>query len=310
VFIVPDGSLHLVSFAALPSTASRYLVETGPLIHYLSAERDLMASGNRPVSGGLLALGSPDFDQVTVPLPVTAPRSGSFGCVDFPSTQFDRLPGALDEVNEVVALWNRVGRQTSRLVGAAASEAAFKAEAPGHRVLHLATHGFFMGRQCDPALKAPLTDRSATVTRSSPLLLSGLILAGANQRDATPPGQEDGVLTAEEVVALNLSGVDWAVLSGCDTGIGEIRAGEGVVGLRRAFQIAGARTVIMSLWSVEDRSTRQWMAALYANRLVKNLGTAEAVREASLTMLRQRRATGVSTHPFYWAAFVAAGDWR
>jgi len=85
---------------------------------------------------------------------------------------------------------------------------------------------------------------------------------------------------------------------------------EGVFGLRRAFQIAGARTVIMSLWPVEDVSTRDWMRALYEGRLKKKLDTAAAVREAGLSVLRARRVKAQSTHPFYWAAFVAAGDWR
>src|SRR6185436_5117369 len=110
--------------------------------------------------------------------------------------------------------------------------------------------------------------------------------------------------------SLNLTGVEWAVLSACGTGLGEIKAGEGVFGLRRAFQIAGARTVVMSLWSLDDRAARQWMEALYAARLAQHLDTAESVRAASLSMLRDRRAKGLSTHPFYWAAFVAAGDWR
>ena len=109
---------------------------------------------------------------------------------------------------------------------------------------------------------------------------------------------------------MNLSGVEWAVLSACDTGLGEIRAGEGVFGLRRAFQVAGVRTVIMSLWPVEDVATRQWMEALYRARLGDRLDTAEAVRQASLTLIRERRARGQSTDLFYWAAFVAAGDWR
>ena len=117
------------------------------------------------------------------------------------------------------------------------------------------------------------------------------------------------MLTAEEVAALNLGGVEWAVLSGCDTGVGEVRVGEGVFGLRRAFQVAGAKAVIMSLWPVEDQSTRRWMTTLYAGRLLKKLSTSDAVREASLAVLRQRRTKGLS-HPFYWAGFVAAGDWR
>jgi CHAT domain-containing protein len=109
---------------------------------------------------------------------------------------------------------------------------------------------------------------------------------------------------------LNLEGVEWAVLSACDTGLGEVRVGEGVFGLRRAFQVAGVRTVIMSLWPVEDQSALDWMRALYRGRLQKHLGTAEAMRDASLTVLRARRASGRTTHPFYWGGFVAAGDWR
>jgi CHAT domain-containing protein len=143
----------------------------------------------------------------------------------------------------------------------------------------------------------------------NPLLLSGLALAGANRRSAARSGRDDGILTAEEIAGLDLHGTEWAVLSACDTGLGEIRAGEGVFGLRRAFQIAGARTVIMSLWSVDDRATRSWMRTLYAGRFQRGLDTAGAVRDASLSALRDRRARHLSTHPFYWAAFVAAGDW-
>ena len=142
------------------------------------------------------------------------------------------------------------------------------------------------------------------------MVLSGLALAGANRRAAAEPDEEDGILTAEEIAALDLSSVEWAVLSACDTGVGEIRASEGVFGLRRAFQVAGAGTVIMSLWAVDDKATSDWMGALYESRLVKGLDTAEAVRKATLTVLEQQRQKGWSTHPFYWGAFVAVGDWR
>jgi CHAT domain-containing protein len=107
-----------------------------------------------------------------------------------------------------------------------------------------------------------------------------------------------------------LEGVDWAVLSACDTGVGEIRVGEGVFGLRRAFQVAGAKTVIMSLWPVEDETTRQWMGTLYREHFLNGKDTGESVRAASLQILRQRRTKHQSTHPFYWGAFIAAGDWH
>ena len=153
------------------------------------------------------------------------------------------------------------------------------------------------------------TAAHAAVAEENPLLLTGLALAGANRRGAALD-QDEGILTADEIARLNLQGTEWAVLSACDTGLGEIKAGEGVFGLRRAFQIAGARTVIMSLWQVEDVSTRDWMRALYEGRLQKRLDTAVAVRDAGLSVMRARRSKGQSTHPFYWAAFVAAGDWR
>jgi len=157
---------------------------------------------------------------------------------------------------------------------------------------------------------ASTSPKATPSVSENPLLLAGLALAGANRRGPAALDQDEGILTAEEIAGLNLQGTEWAVLSACDTGLGEIRAGEGVFGLRRAFQIAGVRTVIMSLWSVEDRSAQIWMQALYEGRLQKNLNTADAVHGASIAVLRDRRAKGQSTHPFYWAAFVAAGDWR
>lgn len=120
---------------------------------------------------------------------------------------------------------------------------------------------------------------------------------------------EDGVLTAEEIASLDLSASDWLVLSGCDTGSGRAVGGEGVLGLGRAFQIAGARTLIMSLWRVEDAATREWMRRLYEAR-GQGASTAQAMRKANLGTLRDRRDRHLSAHPFYWGAFIAAGDWR
>jgi len=333
VFIVPDGSLGLVPFEAFPTGQRSYLLETGPVIHYLSAERDLVP---RPyVAGperGLLALGGPSFDDGsllrTSPIPATPSKSTteqatirgvSSPCNGLASVTFPPLGGTLREVRDIANLWN--GSSTAEaqsaqiLVGREASEGQFKREAPGHRVLHVATHGFFLSGDCPLGLSDTrgvgglAVARPATVVEN-PLLLSGLALAGANRRSRARPDEDDGILTAEEVAMLDLQGVEWAVLSACDTGVGEIKAGEGVFGLRRAFQVAGARTVIMSLWSVDDQATRAWMRALYEGRFQKRLSTADAVHQAGLSVLRDRRARGQSTHPFFWAAFVAAGDWR
>jgi CHAT domain-containing protein len=213
------------------------------------------------------------------------------------------------------------------LTGRDASEAALKRLGPGRRIIHLATHGFFLGEDCVRPLEGtrsvgglivaspapqpkPSRARPGQTMVENPLLSSGLALAGANRRRAATSEQDDGILTAEEVAALDLEGVEWAVLSACDTGLGHVRAGEGVFGLRRAFQLAGVRTVVMSLWAVEDRSAGSWMRALYEARLGRQLDTADAVHAASLAVLADRRQRKLSTAPFFWAGFVAAGDWR
>lgn len=324
VFIVPDGAINLVSFAALPTGGSRYLVETGPAIHLLSTERDLVPLEDPRPGRGLLAVGGPTYDlRAAVVGPLSVRRSG---CAGIGPLHFEDLPGARAEAQDIARIWSSSApgldarAQPDDLIvlsGRAAGKAAVMKAFAGRRVVHLATHGFFLGGPCGPGV--PLTRGVGGLTSVSsrvpfpednPLLSSGLAFAGANTSYGARGVQENGILTAEEVASLNLQGTEWAVLSACDTGLGEIRAGEGVFGLRRAFQIAGVRTIIMSLWSVEDQSARAWMRSLYDGRWRKGLSTADAVQQASLRLLQERRAHGQSTHPFYWAAFVAAGDWR
>jgi CHAT domain-containing protein/tetratricopeptide (TPR) repeat protein len=316
VFIVPDGLLNVVNIASLTGRDGRFLIERGPVIHYLSTERDLDGADAAAPGSGLLAVGGAAFDPVGQ---VTARSAAArAGCDEFGQVRFENLPGTSREVDDIRRLWpSRDSGAITVLSGAAATESAVKGALPGRRVVHLATHGFFSHGECrTPAGNVRGVGGLVVVSRArhdraeNPLLLAGLALAGANRRNPKTTDQDDGMLTAEEVASLDLRGTEWAVLSACDTGLGEIKAGEGVFGLRRAFQIAGARTVIMSLWSVDDQVTRSWMRALYDGRLNKNLSTADAVRQASLTVLQDRRARGLSAHPFYWSAFIAAGDWR
>jgi CHAT domain-containing protein len=109
---------------------------------------------------------------------------------------------------------------------------------------------------------------------------------------------------------MDLNGVDWAVLSACNTGNGELQDGEGVLGLERAFRVAGARSVVMSLWPVDDTFSRQFMHELYLQRLSLHASTADAVWNADRKLLLARRAAGQSTHPWYWAGFLASGGWQ
>lgn len=366
VFIVPDAALHLVSFAALPAHDGSYLVEESATLHLLSAERDLIQAGGS-VGSGLFLVGGPAFDASTRVLAsadgsrhsgrsanassgsnaavlASAPpfRSARSDCSEFRTVRFNDLPGTAREVTEISSVWRQVGSgDVVSLLAARATETEVKQEAgSGWRVIHFATHGFFLGNDCSStpagtrgiggflsvgsksheivhrksasAATASVGEKPdpARPSTNGTLLLSGLALAGANHREDAGPGDDDGILTAEEIAALDLSGVEWVVLSACETGLGKTLPGEGVFGMRRAFQVAGARTLIMSLWPVEDEAAHQWMRELYTARFTQGLDTAAAVRQATISLLAARRSRGESANPFYWGAFVAAGAWR
>ncbi|HTK31286.1 MAG TPA: CHAT domain-containing tetratricopeptide repeat protein [Candidatus Saccharimonadaceae bacterium] len=309
VMLVPDGALQLLAFGTLPVGADRYLVESGPLLHYLDAERDLARPvARRAGAASVLAVGGADFDRgAALPVAVastsgaTAFRGGLAPCPDLKAMRFGALPSTAGEARDVANLLREsrhlADADVALRTGGQATEAEFKAEAPRARYIHIATHGFFVDPSCE--------DGSV-----NPLLLSGLALAGANQRASVGEGDEDGLLTAEEVAAMDLSNAEWVVLSACDTGLGSLVSGEGVFGLRRAFGIAGAGTVIMSLWKVPDAATERWMHTLYESHYRGGLGTAESVRAAAVAELRRLRSHHDSTLPTSWGAFIASGDWR
>lgn len=326
VFVVPDGVLHLANLGALPREGGGYLIEIRPALHQLTAEKDLLTAPRGGSTGvGLLALGGAAFDRRATVEHGALVRAATDrpSCPEFQTIRFAPLANTGAEVREVGRVFRRAETtprsEATVLRGEQATEASFRARAPGKRVLHLATHGFFLGEQCRPAGSdgrgiGGLVSTTEVVPPShpgdSPLRLAGLALAGANQRGTAASSADDGILTAEEIALLDLAGVEWAVLSACDSGAGTVAIGEGVLGLRRAFLVAGARSVIMSLWAVDDAAAREWMSALYEARMGRGLSTAGAVREASLQILQQRRLKGLSTHPFFWAGFVSAGDWR
>ena len=178
-------------------------------------------------------------------------------------------------------------------------EAVKTARSPA--ILHIATHGSFVPppERKGVLQEGPWSDR--LTGDDNPLLRSGIVLAGANE----PPrgAEEDGVLTALEASTLDLSGTELVVLSACETGVGDIRTGDGIHGLRRALTLAGARSQVMTLWSVSDDATRDLMIAFY-RRLAAGEPRAEALRQAQLGFLRRpdRR------HPYFWAGFILAGS--
>jgi CHAT domain-containing protein len=151
--------------------------------------------------------------------------------------------------------------------------------------------------------------------------LSGVALSGANTPSAE--NEDDGILTAVEVGGLDLERTELVVLSACETGLGSVAGGEGVLGLQRAFQLSGAKTTVASLWKIPDRATMQLMQRFYENLWDKKLSKLDALREAQLWMLKEGRQRGLDLEdavakkshsgrlpPRYWAAFVLSGDWR
>jgi len=221
--------------------------------------------------------------------------------LDRSGLSFGRLPGTHDEGLHIATLLG-----VEPWLENAVLERPLKASR-SPRVLHLSTHGFFLPDREPEDGAAGSRSGSGRLRGSAmanPLLRSGLALAGANTwlGEGSPPADaEDGILTAEDVTGLDLLATELVVLSACETGLGEVRRGEGVFGLRRAFALAGARTLVMSLWKVPDRQTQELMEDMYG-RLRSGTPRAEALREAQLAMSEQY------PHPFFWGAFICQGE--
>lgn len=323
LIIAPDGMLNLVSFAGLPVDKNTYLIEKNP-VHYLSAGRDLirLQYQDRPGSG-LFALGDPDYDANAEARdsslehsirategPNDQLRNARSGWDDMSSVTVSRLPGTRTEIMDISDTWKeRFAEPVWTYLGVDASEENFKRFTTGKRVIHLATHGYYATGSQYVSRSKSLFGLNVAFAGDNPLLLSGLFFSGANLRGegADRFAVEDGILTAEEVSTLDLSGAQWVVLSACESGLGEVKSGEGIYGLRRAFQIAGARTIISSLWPISDKATSEMMNVLYGYS-TESLPT--ALQKVAVKNLRELRKSGRPDHPYTWAAFIAIGDWK
>jgi tetratricopeptide (TPR) repeat protein len=350
VLLSPDGLLNFLPWGALPGQASGTYLLSERAFATIIAARQLVA-GHRargPLDGGLLTVGGVDYgaaDDAREPPPATllAARTRSAPIAAGPP-DFKFLEKTLAETDSVADKYSKFAASIGapdviNLKGAMATKRRILEAIRGRRFLHLATHGYFSppAPPADPAPDAAAdptrggADGSAEAPTLFPGLLSGLIFAGANRPGSDPlTGATDfgaGIMTAEEVAGLDLSSCELAVLSACETGRGRIARGEGVLGLQRSFHAAGARTVVASLWRVDDDTTRELMALYYDNLWRRRLGPLEALRQAQLDIQHGGAVAGkprgigetepdpepgavsiARPHPKFWAAWILSGD--
>jgi CHAT domain-containing protein len=331
LFFSPDGELNRLPFGALPMAAprGRTLADAFQL-RILTTGRDLLRlQQTAGASGAAVLIANPDFNARARSLSGQQPSSGQqrsaavrglIPWMPLPGTAEEaRLLSPLLRINTVIS-----GKQAS-------SARVLQQKSP--RILHIATHGFFL-----PDQKQPLDRAAHPVLQDDPLQRSGLVFAGANHPDADP--DDDGYLTAAEATGMDLNGSELVTLSACETGLGGVRSGEGVYGLQRSLAVAGARSTLLSLWKVDDELTALFMHHFY-RRLNAGESRADALRDTQRAFRREsleslvsmgapgqgggmqrsslavvaagkRRGPAAAKHSgvYVWGAFQLSGDWR
>ncbi len=327
VYVSPDGVLNTIPMGLMADSDGKLLMEKIQL-RIVNSTRDLLLPVRAPGARSALLVGNPKFDltaaqqraalaelksganagttsQHADPAPGTpanavqvASRAGELKGGDLKP-----LPGTQVELDTIGKLLKTSGWQATEYTGdLALKDAVTRARSP--RVVHIATHGFFLS---DEELKANAAAQGKTPNlNEDPMLRSGLFFAGADRvRAAAAPeaGLDDGVLTAYEASQLNLEGTELVVLSACETGLGQQSNSEGVFGLRRGLEEAGADAVLMSMWSVPDKETQELMALFY-QKWLGGLDKPEALRQAQLQERETVRRRYGKDLPYYWGAFV------
>ncbi|MFN8342235.1 MAG: CHAT domain-containing protein [Cyclobacteriaceae bacterium] len=312
VYFSPDGAYNFLNPGTFFNTTSgKYLIDEVSFV-FLNNTADLLQEKPAlPIQKATL-IGFPDYQH----------RSGRKGNRNFTSDvnyqavtadtvasrfmqngEVSELPGTKEEVNGILPLLKESGIEVTTWLNSAASEEQMKQmEAPG--LLHIATHGFFLSEIPTADEGRGITGVTARKLSEHPLLRSGLLLTGAGETIAhgkSADEAEDGILTAWEVLNLQLNKTSLVVLSACETGLGQVQNGEGVYGLNRAFRAAGAQSVLMSLWKVDDQATQQLMKEFY--RLWKAKGNPLP----SFRSAQQKLKTQFG-HPYYWGAFILSGQ--
>jgi CHAT domain-containing protein len=281
VYLSPDGVYNQINLNTLKNTSGAYLLN----------QIDLITIGN-----------SKDLLTLKKRKPVTTKDAMLIGFPDYGGNEVAALPGTKVELDGISKILKASGYQVKQLMQKDATEAALKAlKAP--TILHIATHGYF--KKDSEVGEGGALGVSVENAQENPLLRSGLLMSGAS---ATISGtnsvdlasNDNGIVTAYEVMNMNLDGTALIILSACETGLGEVKAGEGVYGLQRAFLVAGANALIMSLWKVDDAATQQLMTNFYTN-WVKSGDKQKAFKQAQTQLMTKFK------EPYYWGAFTMIG---
>jgi len=310
LFVSPDGALGLLPLGVVVDSGGRHLIERFDVAN-VDDPRTLLLLGRSAaaattVTPSLLVVGDVDFGGAA---PSDAPRVASTrtGLAG----RWPALAGTAAEVDGLLRLHRDAfhGATCLPLRGREPSEARLKSEFQHHSVLHLATHGYFLAddaKELDAARASPQQAERGLLARCFPSLLCGLVCAGAN--DLAFAGDHE-LLTGDEIAGLDLCGCDLAVLSACDSGLGRIAAaGQGSMSLARAFRDAGARTVVASLWRVEDSATCDLMLDFYRRLWKDGQGRLDALLGAQRALLERNRAERGDTLPATWGAFLLTGE--
>jgi len=320
LIISPDNELWLAPWAALPYDEQRQLLERYAISFAVSG-RDLATKQTRSKSATApLLFADPDFDlsaeglkQATRAVLKDAQFAArSTGPLTRSSNlpRAERLPFTGEEAKAAAQTLQTSGTTPVSYTNQYALESVAKRMSQP-RILLFSTHGYFLAdpEQATEEKKTgkPAADQSdaRNPTAENPLLRCGLLLAGCNQPQA--PDTDDGVLTGLEIAGLDLRGTELVVLSACETGIGRVRNAEGVAGLRQAFQLAGAQSVVSTLWQVPDRDSALIMQDFFTN-LAAGQTKADALRNAQLKRIATRKEKSGAAHPFFWAAWTVTGE--
>lgn len=312
IFFSPDGVYNQLNMNTIKNTETgKFVIEENDIQLVTNTKDLLIQYAVKNTSKRITLLGDPDYTAVSGIYPKNYVENASENKIDAKSYYgiLSPLPGTNKEINMIDAMMKEKKWKTTVNIQSDANERMMKSiNSP--KVLHIATHGFF-----DKDLENNSTKGVKTETNPrNKLLRSGLMFAGAsvslyNKKNPGNDGMkqlygkdaEDGILTAYEAMSLNLDSTDLVVLSACETGLGDVENGEGVYGLQRAFIIAGAESIILSLWKVDDLTTQKLMTLFY-NEWIKTGNKRQAFRSAQNLVKQQY------PDPYYWGAFVMVGN--